>query len=99
MASAQRIRHLLTFTLLSTVVIVGAYWTLIWLTQRALLLPRPGAAGLSARPPDAMQTWLALPDGRVEAWYLPPLGARKGPAPLLLFTHGNGELIDQWPPG
>jgi pimeloyl-ACP methyl ester carboxylesterase len=34
---------------------------------------------------------------KVEAWYLPPLVSSGAPAPLLLFTHGNGELIDYWP--
>ncbi len=33
----------------------------------------------------------------MEAWYLPPLVSAGAPAPLLLFTHGNGELIDYWP--
>jgi hypothetical protein len=33
----------------------------------------------------------------VEAWYLPPTGDAGRPAPLLLFAHGNGELIDYWP--
>jgi pimeloyl-ACP methyl ester carboxylesterase len=41
--------------------------------------------------------WLQTPAGRVEAWLLPPTAPVTGPAPLLLFTHGNGELIDYWP--
>jgi len=35
--------------------------------------------------------------GRVEAWYLPPLGEREDPAPAVIFAHGNAELIDDWP--
>jgi hypothetical protein len=30
----------------------------------------------------------------VEAWFIPPLGPT--PAPALVFTPGNGELIDDW---
>jgi uncharacterized protein len=38
--------------------------------------------------------WLDVDGQRVEAWFL---SARSGePAPLILNTHGNGELIDQW---
>jgi fermentation-respiration switch protein FrsA (DUF1100 family) len=39
-----------------------------------------------------------VPDGRVEAWFLPSEGAEAGrPAPLVIFAHGNGELIEHWP--
>ena len=93
-----RLPHLLNFTLVSAAIIVAAYWVLIYLGQRSLLFPRPDVADAPARPKDATQIWLPIPGGRVEAWYLPPAGASPQPAPLLLFTHGNGELIDQWPP-
>jgi pimeloyl-ACP methyl ester carboxylesterase len=39
------------------------------------------------------------PEGEVEAWLLSPLlspAASLDPAPLLIFAHGNGELIDHW---
>jgi len=40
---------------------------------------------------------LPLSEGRVEAWYLPPLERTgPGPAPALIFAHGNGEIIDYW---
>ncbi len=39
--------------------------------------------------------WLEHPDGRVEAWFLPAIG--KASAPVVIFAHGNGELIDYWP--
>lgn len=78
-------------------VVVAAYWTLLFFAQRSMLFPMPPVAGAPARPPFAEQVWLPASFGRVEAWYLPPVGAHTGPAPLLLFTHGNGELIDDWP--
>ena len=73
------------------------YWAGLFVWQRALLFPAPALAGAPARPSDAEAVWLATAGGPVEAWYLPPLVSARGPAPLLLFTHGNGELIDYWP--
>jgi len=49
------------------------------------------------RPTGVEQVWLPASFGKVEAWYLPPAAAADGRAPLLIFTHGNGELIDFWP--
>ncbi len=71
-------------------------WTgLVFGLQRRALFPAPGAPTPS---PAAGRTDVRAvrlgPDG-VEAWFLPPRG-RAGPAPALLFTHGNGELIDIW---
>jgi len=51
------------------------------------------------RPPDAESWWLEIAPGqRVEAWFIPGAG-RTGerPGPLVVFSHGNGELIDDWP--
>jgi uncharacterized protein len=76
---------------------VGGYWGLLFLAQRSLLFPAPVVAGAPARPVDAEQVWLATAAGRVEAWFLPPRAPTGAPSPLLLFTHGNGELIDFWP--
>ena len=38
--------------------------------------------------------WLDVDGKRVEAWFLP--ARQPGAAPLIMNTHGNGELIDQW---
>ncbi|MBI5486422.1 MAG: alpha/beta hydrolase [Deltaproteobacteria bacterium] len=36
--------------------------------------------------------------GTVEAWVMPGLGASGGrPGPAVIFAHGNGALIDDWP--
>jgi len=76
---------------------LAAYWTLLFLTQRRILFPAPSPAGAPPRPADSREIRLPGLRGETEAWYLPPLLATTGPAPLLLFAHGNGELIDYWP--
>jgi hypothetical protein len=54
----------------------------------------------SAQIPGAVRTsggevvWLDVQGYKVEAWFLPARSA--GAAPLIMNTHGNGELIDQW---
>ncbi len=72
---------------------------LAWL-QRKLLFP----AHLVARPPDVPNLpglerwWLDSEQGRVETWFLPGAGvSAEKPGPAVIFAHGNGELIDQWP--
>jgi fermentation-respiration switch protein FrsA (DUF1100 family) len=77
--------------------LVVFYWGLLWALQRKLSFPRPPLASAPARPADARPVWLSISEGKVEAWYLPPAGAEPGRAPLLMFFHGNGELIDYWP--
>lgn len=42
--------------------------------------------------------WIDTSFGKVETWFLPPDDSRvSGPAPAVIFAHGNGELIDFWP--
>lgn len=81
---------------LAAVVIVGAYWTLVFLMQRRMMFPAPLSAGAAARPADARQVWLPGLAGETESWFLSPLSG-EGAAPLIIFGHGNGELIDYWP--
>src|SRR5688572_30017025 len=47
-------------------------------------------------PAEGESWWIDTPEGRVEGWFLPAQGAST-PRPLVLFAHGNGELIDDWP--
>jgi fermentation-respiration switch protein FrsA (DUF1100 family) len=82
---------------LAVILVLAAYWTLLFFAQRSMLFPRPPAAGALPRPPFAEPIWLRASFGRVEAWYLPPIDATQERGPLLLFTHGNAELIDHWP--
>jgi fermentation-respiration switch protein FrsA (DUF1100 family) len=39
--------------------------------------------------------WIETEDFKVESWYLPPqASASRPPNPLIIFAHGNAELID-----
>ena len=87
----------LVFALLAVGLIIAAYWALLFVGQRSLLFPAPPVAGAPPRPADAEPIWLETSAGRVEAWWLPPTASATGPCPALIFTHGNGELIDYWP--
>jgi fermentation-respiration switch protein FrsA (DUF1100 family) len=76
--------------------LAGVYFATLLVVQRRLLFPRPSIDGALPRPRDAVQVWLDAAGGRIEAWYLPPSGTSSRPSPVLLFFHGNGELIDFW---
>ena len=77
--------------------VVLAYWALLFFAQRSMLFPMPPVAGAPPRPAYAEQVWLNTSFGRIEAWYLPAARSSAIRSPMLLFTHGNGELIDYWP--
>jgi len=48
--------------------------------------------------PGLTRLWRTTEDGRVEAWFLPGDGVGPAnPGPLVVFAHGNGELVDDWP--
>lgn len=83
--------------IVALVAFITLYLAIVFVGQRSLLFPRPSPAHAPARPPDAISVSLTTSAGRVEAWYLPPR-ARRGPAPILIFFHGNGEIIDYLPP-
>ena len=88
-------------------VIIGAlaiyvvYSILMFVMQRVMLFPR-GMIGAPPGPPPkikGMETlWLNTKAGKVESWYLPPVQKSDDRAvPVVIFAHGNGELIDFWP--
>jgi pimeloyl-ACP methyl ester carboxylesterase len=75
--------------------LAAAYVAIGFFAQRGLMYPAPKGSR-RAMPADCERVELAGTDGPVEAWFLPPVGGGAAPAPLLLFTHGNAELIDDW---
>lgn len=72
-----------------------SYWAVLFLVQRRLLFPAPPVTG-GVPPADARQIWLPGLEGDTEAWFLPATRSA-GPTPLIVFGHGNGEVIDYWP--
>ncbi len=62
---------------------------------RGLLRPaRDAGTGVA----DLERLSLATDEGSVECWLLRAPGASAAhPAPLVIFAHGNGELIEYWP--
>jgi len=84
---------------LVSVVVVGlfvlAYLSLTLGMQRRLMYPPPPHPGPAPQLPAGAETvWLGDTAG-VEAWFLPPTTAVTV-FPVIIFAHGNGELIDYW---
>jgi len=77
-----------------------AWCGLLFLLQRRMVfpgsqVPAPSSAGDFV--PGLERVWLPTSFGKVEAWFLPPLLRDAGPAPAVIFAHGNAERIDFWP--
>jgi pimeloyl-ACP methyl ester carboxylesterase len=69
-----------------------AYLGLLFLLQRRIIYMPPRPPG--SRPVGVEIVQLRMAEGPVEALFLPPSKPVAGPAPLILFTHGNAELAD-----
>jgi len=94
----RRARRVLTFLL----VLYGAWLLALYLLQNRIIFPGTYLRSAAHAPPCpsvAEPLWLETADGaRVEAWFIPGRGVRPDrPGPLLVFAHGNAELIDDWP--
>jgi fermentation-respiration switch protein FrsA (DUF1100 family) len=77
------------------------YCGLLFFFQRQIMFPRgmiPQPSPSAPKWPGLEIIWLETESGQVESWLLPPVpGSAAGPAPAVIFGHGNGELIDFWP--
>ena len=80
----------------------AAYAVIFFFFQRHLMYP--GASMLPARGvsdrdlPFVEEVQLVTSVGRVEALFMTAGGsADAAPYPAIIFTHGNGELVDSWP--
>jgi fermentation-respiration switch protein FrsA (DUF1100 family) len=72
--------------------------TLMFLLQRQIIFPRNQIGPLpetKRQIPGMEEIWLDTAAGKVEAWFLLPATAlHTGPAPAMIFAHGNAEVID-----
>ena len=88
-----------TLRLLSLIVSAyAAYALLVFLMQRQILYP--GRNLRVSGPPPAGIVVIAVVNaaGHSEAWFMPPFKRRQGERrPLVIFFHGNGEVIDSLP--
>lgn len=95
------LRRLAAYALLAIVLYLG----MVGCVQRSILFPyRMIPAALHAKPGPGVEVIHLTPDdlagdipGKVEAWFIPGNGvSASAPGPLVLYAHGNGELIDLW---
>ncbi len=74
------------------------WWGLLYLRQDAMLFPgaRLPHNRVPPLPPRTSVLYRSVPGGRVEAWFVAaPHASALHPAPLLVYAHGNGEVIDE----
>ncbi len=79
-----------------------AYALLLFVVQRSVMFPRnlidAGDYNTTPRVDGLVKIHVNTSQGKVEAWYMPALGAdRDKPSPAVIYGHGNAELIDFWP--
>ena len=77
------------------VLLAAGFFVFAVASQRQILFPAPPLPAM-ALPEVAGLERIQLPSG-VEAFLLPAHDA-PAPAPVVVFAHGNGELIDHWAP-
>ena len=76
----------------------AAYALLLFMMQRQILYPGRGVRVSGPPPAGIVPIPVVAATGNSEAWFMPPLQRRPGERrPLVIFFHGNGEVIDYLP--
>lgn len=94
----KTMRRLARFAALVLAIGYAAAAVFFYSLQREFTFPRQhekAAESPVGRVPHAEAYRVAGMAGAVDAWFLPPL-RQADRFPVLIFSHGNGELIDQW---
>ena len=77
-----------------------AYCVLLFVLQRHMMFPRSliEPMGITPDASSGVETiWLQTRVGKTEAWFVPPAPEfRRQLYPVIIFAHGNAELIDFW---
>jgi uncharacterized protein len=74
----------------------AAFWFVRCAGGRMLYPAPPTPIGEIALAPGARHAWLESAGARTEAILLSPTSRVDAERPLVIYTHGNGELIDLW---
>jgi pimeloyl-ACP methyl ester carboxylesterase len=93
------VRRILSFSLAAPIALYAAFLCLLYFNQGSLIYP--GAWNrVDPVPPHAEGTdvfTISTSAGNVDAIFLPATdGAATEQKPLMIFGHGNGEVIDYW---
>ena len=84
------------FTL--AVIAYAAYALLVFLMQRQIIYPGRNIRVNAPPPPGIVPIEVVSAAGRGEAWFMPPSKRKQGERrPLVIFFHGNGEVVDYLP--
>lgn len=86
------------FRLLSVIILAYAcYAAFFYFAQRQMIYPGKTIQAQAVPSPMAgrIPLWVETRFGKVETWFVP--GHGKGKRPLVIFFHGNGEIIDFLP--
>ena len=85
------------------VILIEAYvlWCLLlFLLQDNIMFPKPKGNNSQKKLLKILngkEIFITTEEGyKVEAWFFPGYGKKKK-KPVVIFFHGNGELIDYWP--
>jgi fermentation-respiration switch protein FrsA (DUF1100 family) len=88
-------KYLIVGSIVLIVVLFAMYFGATCNIQRRAMYPSPPAPPGEPRMPRGTEVvWLG-PDANVEAWFMRPYAIEHS-FPVVIFSHGNGELIDHW---
>ena len=87
---------------LTSLLVYALYVGAAWFWQDALIYGRGVASRRAAPDPlpfRAERLAITIPEGgEVEAWFVPGVNVdAQNPGPAVLFVHGSGEVMDDWP--
>lgn len=89
--------HVVKFFTLASIAYV-VYALLVFMMQRQIIYPGRSIQVSGQPPGDIFPIEVVTVTGHGEAWFMPPLKRSQGERrPLVIFFHGNGEVIDYLP--